>query len=111
MTNREAFNIYYRTQVEKSIQSVENLPDMVFMLWQRDNPNSHCGTTISKELNWFWFTYRGREMGHGIDNIVNWLKSEFTEDISIEKQKWSQDDAADSWTDTITNKYNLKGYK
>lgn len=96
MTNREAFNIYYRTQVEKSIQSVENLPDMVFMLWQKDNPNGHCGPAISKELNWFWFTYRGREMGHGIDNIVNWLKSEFTEDIFIEKQKWYQNDGGKS---------------
>lgn len=105
MTNREAFNIYYRTQVEKSIQSVENLPDMVFMLWQEDNPNGHCGPAISKKLNWFWFTYRGREMGYGIDNVVNWLKSEFTEDIFIEKQKWYQDDGGKSWTEEMIKSY------
>jgi len=105
MTNREAFNIYYRTQVEKSIQAVENLPDMVFMLWQKDNPNGHCGPAISKELNWFWFTYRGREMGHGIDNVVNWLNSEFTEDIFIEKQKWYQDDGGKGWTEGMIKYY------
>lgn len=105
MTNREAFNIYYRTQVEKSIQSVENLPDMVFMLWQKDNPNGYCGPAISKELNWFWFTYRGREMGHGIDSVVNWLKSEFTEDIFIEKQKWYQDDGGKGWTEEMIKRY------
>lgn len=105
MTNREAFNIYYRTEIEKSIRSVENLPDIVFMLWQKDNPRGHCGPDFSRALNWFWFTYHGREMGYGIDNVINWFKSDFTEDISIEKQKWTEDDDAVRWTEAITKEY------
>lgn len=108
MTNREAFNLYFRMQVEKSVQSVEELSDIVLMLWQHDCKEGRAGATVNKELNWFWFTYGGRNVGCGIDNVVRWLGMEFNGDLQAEIQKWSMDDSG--WAKAVEDSYNpMKG--
>ena len=105
MTNREAFNIYYRTQIERSIIAVESLPDIVFLCWQKDHKETRCGANLSRELNWFWFTYGGRDKGHGIDNVAEWLKFEFMYDIEAEKAKWLDEGGWSDWVNAIMKDY------
>lgn len=105
MTNRQALNIYLRAQVIDRVKAAEDLSDTVLMMWLFDHKDATAGITIYRELNWFWFTYGGRNFGKGLENIVQWLESDFGKDIEEESETWSQH--SDSWGKAITEKYNV----
>ena len=109
MTNREAFNAYCRVQMENSIRSVEKLPDIAFYLWQNKYRDANCGTKIGRDLNWFWFTYGGRDIGRGIDNVIKWFGMEFNYDFDAEAQKWKDeiDGYASEWAKDVMKEFEL----
>lgn len=103
MTNREAFNLCLQDGMETSLRAVTDLSDEAFTRWSLANSEARAGVKIARKLNWFWFTYGGKEYGTGAENIIRWLGAEFQGDIEAERQKWRED--SHDWSDEMTRRY------
>jgi hypothetical protein len=103
MTNREAYGIYLRCQLENGVRAIEDLSDYVFMAWNFRYKDAAVGEDIKGSLLWFWHSYGGKAFGKGIDNVVRWLGAEFSGDIEAEKAKWSKYN--EDWAKAITAEF------
>ena len=100
MTNREAFGVYLRCQLEIGVQAVEKLSDFVFVAWAFANKEAAIREKINDALTFFWYTQGGRKYGKGVDCVVSWLGAEFDGDIDECRKIWSGSDS--SWAEEIT---------
>ena len=78
MTNREAFNQWFREEIEEQIKYMEKMTDEELVKYTISTPGYHVEKNIGNAISYFKATHAPMPVGPA-DKVIKWFGEEWKE--------------------------------